>query len=671
MTIALHQSTPTKTTSLGTEEQRQWLAEQFRALTVELEDISPSQWAEQRRYLPASVTPMPGYYRFAVAPYLREIVDCLSVESPVRDIAIMKGAQVGATSGILENGIGYFIEHVKNAPVMMVTADAELAKLRMESYITPMIQQSGLSHLIKSADEGNARKSGKTDAKIEWIGGGFLVPFGAQNANKLRSISIRALLMDEPDGWPDTVGKDGDPVRLAKARTAAYESSRKVLMLSTPTLKGLSKIEPAFLAGDQRYYFVCCQACGFPQVIRWKVERKDGKQAGIVWDMDGGRLVPGSVRYHCVECLHAHTNDDKVKLLSPDEGAEWRPTATPQSPDSRSYHISALYSPVGMQSWEMCVAKFLEAWDLEHNRVRDTGVLQTFYNNILGEPFELMGSKLKFEQVSSHRRAAYRYGEVPNTWAQEHCGSPVLLVVCSVDVHDDNLAVKVTGWCRDRRAVMLDYWRFEGETERIDEPATWGRLSDLIEQREYVADDGKHYKIQLTFIDGSYRPDTVGAFCNQYEAGVFLIKGRRTPVQGGFQEFSAYIAKSSGAMGFHVTVDLYKERWAAGLKKHWSGVGEQPETFWNAPQDATDKQLKELTVETKTIVKDDKTGKVMGFIWKRPSGADNELWDLLVYSNAALDALAFEYCTSLGLERVDWTLFWDDCEKLGLYYFTE
>jgi len=290
---------------------REWLAQRFDALTTELDVTSPSEWAEKRRYLPPSVTSLPGFYRFAVAPYMREIVDCLGVDSPIREVSVMKGVQLGLTVGVLENAIGYYIDHVKTAPMMLVTADAELAKLRMESYITPMLQYSELDHLIKSADEKNTRKTGKTDKKLEWSGGGFLVPFGAVNANKLRSISIQVMLRDEIDGWPDVVGKDGDPIKLSGDRTAAYESSRKILDISTPLIKGSSKVTARFARGDQRYYFVCCFSCGYSQSLRWSnTDPSTGVISGITWETEGGRLVQDSVRYLCQNCGHAHTNDD-------------------------------------------------------------------------------------------------------------------------------------------------------------------------------------------------------------------------------------------------------------------------------------------------------------------------------------------------------------------------
>lgn len=590
-------------------------------------------------------------------------------------LAFMKGVQVCATTGVLENGIGYYVAHVKSAPMMMITADAELAKLRMESCITPMIQHSDLAHLIKSTDEGNARKTGKTDRKIEWVGGGFLIPFGAQNANKLRSIPIQILLRDEIDGWPDVVGKDGDPMKLSADRTAAYESNRKIVDISTPLIKGSSKIESQFLLGDQRHYHVCCLNCGHSQRLRWQRTDPDtGSVTGITWDTDQetGHLVPGSVRYLCESCSHPHTNDDKTRLLAPENGAQWVPSALPASPDRRSYHLSALYSPVGMQTWEACVRKWLEAWDVKNNRPRDLAALQVFYNNVLGETFELRGEKLKFEAVSGHRRAVYKYGEIPNEWAAQHAGGRVCLLTCTVDVHKESLAVAVFGWCRGRRAFLIDYWRFEGDTEQLDDYGTWGRLRELIETKEYEADDKKLYGIKLTLIDSGYRTDTVYQFAAEY-LGVYPVKGRESaPANATVKEWSSF-KTTMQTPAYGITVDLYKDRWSAALRHGWDAVNQtlQPEGHFNAPLDITDAQLRELTAEVKREKIEKLTGKRLGVEWHRPSGAPNELWDVLVYANAALDIIAHDICVNQwGFEFVNWPAFFDACEQQQPF-FTE
>lgn len=646
-----------------------WLANELEAVVEELDVLRPSEWAERTRYLPPSVTALPGYFSFDVAPYTREILDCLSPDSPVREVSWMKGVQICATTAVLENAIGYWMDAIGTAPMMLLTADAELAKLRLESYITPMIQQSGLSHLITSADETNARKTGKTDKKIEWVGGGFLIPFGAQNANKLRSVSIQVLLRDEIDGYPDTVGKDGDPIKLSADRTAAYEVSRKILDISTPLIRGQSKIEQRFKRGDQRYYFVRCLKCNFAQTLRWKrTNSETGMITGITWELDRGHLVPESVRYLCEECGHPHTNDDKTRLLSPDHGAEWRPTQVAEDPHHRSYHLSALYSPVGMQTWAACVRKWLDAWDVEHSRPRDNGQLQVFYNNVLGEPFTLTGEKVRFESVSAHRRA-YQFGQVPNKMAEQIGCGPVLLLTCAVDVHKDNLAVAVIGWGRERRAWLIDYWRFEGDTEKLDDPGTWGRLRTLLESHEYVADDGKRYRICLTLIDSGYRADDVYQFAAEYETGIYPVKGRDTRVASVTDKEFTEFTTPMGMNAYGVFVDFYKDRWSAALRRGWDGQSVQPQGHFNAPIDVTDKQLKELTVEVKRERIEKGSNKRIGFMWHRPSGADNELWDCLIYANAALDIVAWNVCRGqLEMEFVNWTAFWDICSQQHPYF---
>ncbi len=647
-------------------EQRAWLRKQLAALTTELEVLSPSEWAESKRYLPPSVTPMPGYYRYEVAPYLREIVDCFGVESPIREVSVMKGAQVCFTVGVLENVIGYNIDHVKTAPMLLVTADAELAKIRMEQYITPMLEFSRLQHLIQSSDPRNARKTGHTDKKLEWMGGGFLIPLGAQNADKFRSVSMKVLLGDETDAWPLVVGNDGDPVELVRSRTAGYELDRKILNGSTPTIVGLSKIAQLFEQGDQRRYFVCCVKCGFAQVLRWSTNDASGQVGGMVWELDRGVLVPDSVRYLCRNCQHPHTNDDKTRLLAPENGAEWRPTARPASPDHRSYHIPALLSPVGMQTWTALVELYLKAWDSERGKARDLAIYQVFYNNALGQPFELHGERVRFEAVSAHRRTAYRFGEIPNKWAAEFCGGTVQVLTCSVDVHKDRLNVTVFGWTRGRRALLIDYLTLEGDPEQLDDAATWGELEKLIDHKRYTADDGAKYGLAITLVDSGYSSEIVYSFCHKWTRGVFPIKGREDPPKGTPKEFAEF-RSALGVVGYGIVVDRYKDRWSAALKHGWDGLGLQPEGHFNAPLDVTDKQLRELTVEIKRP-KADRNGKRTGHEWYRPSGAANELWDLLVYASAALDMLAWDYFgRSDNEDGTDWAVFFDDCEKDGLF----
>jgi phage terminase large subunit GpA-like protein len=578
----------------------------------------------------------------------------------------MKGVQICATTGVLENAIGYFIAHVKSASMMMVTADSDLAKLRMESAITPMLQESGLLHLIKSNDEASNRKSGKTDKRLDCIGGGCLIPNGAQNPNKFRSLPIRVMLRDEIDGWPDVVGKDGDPMKLTEDRTAAYESERKILDISTPLIKGQSKIEKQFLLGDQRYYYVNCISCGHSQVLRWRHVSADGVISGIWWEEDEktGELVSGSVRYLCESCGHPHTNDDKTRLLA---SGQWHPTATPSSPDHRSYHLSALYSPVGMQTWEALVRKWKEAWDTLRDRVKDHDKLQVFYNNVLGESYEVRGDRVRYDAVSAHKRSEFHFGQVPNKFAERYCGSKVLVLTCTVDVQKADLAVAVVGWCRDGRAILVDYWRFEGNSEQLDDKGTWVRLRELLWKKVYVADDGTKYRIKITLVDSGYLPDQVYRFCESFPGGVFPSKGKEAPQAAGYKPLSEF-KTNSDMVGFLIIVDYYKDRWSAQLKREWDpSAGLQPAGHFNAPLDVTEEQLRELTVETKRPRATTATGRDNGYAWHRPAGVPNELWDLLVYASAALELLAMNFSQQARCEFTNWPLFYKTCAEKKLF----
>ena len=660
-----------------TADSKAWLHDRFEELTDSITILQPSEWAEEKRYLPPQVTSMPGFYSFDPAPYLREILDNLSPHSYIREVDVMKGVQIGFTVGVLENAIGYDIDHIKNAPIMLLTADQELAQLRMESYITPMINHSGLAHLIKSSDTKNTRKTGKTDKKIEWEGGGFLIPFGAKSLAKLISISIQKLYEDEVDIYPDTVGKGGCPSKLAEERTAAYEASRKILRGSCPLISQTSKILREYSKGDQRKYVVPCKHCGKKQELKFKgVNEETGAIYGIDFKLDDeGVLIEESVKYLCRYCQGEHINDDKAWWYR--EGGkycEWVSTARPQSLDRRSYHLPALYSPVGMQTWTTQVKKWLDAWDVEADRVKDLDALQHFYNNVLGLPFEMRGEALKLERVVMHRRSIYFSGQIPNKAAEKEAGGKIQVLTCAVDVHKEHLDVQVIGWCKGSRFYSIEWLKLEGDCEDLqagtpDEPGPWQRLRELIETKVYRADDGRLYRIQLTLIDSQYNTDLVNKFCAEYDLGVYTIRGVDTPIKSAaVKEFSEFETKL-GTQAYNVTVNIYKDRLAVALKREWDGVSLQPNGHPNFPQDYPDSFFKELTVETKREKVNTVTGQREGFFWYRPPGAANHSWDLTVYNSTALDMIALDICQrELGLEFVDWADFWALCEEAALFW---
>lgn len=635
-----------------------WLIQRINNMIDSVEHATPIEFNEKNRYLPAGVGPRSGYIRYDLFPFFREIIDCFDPRSEVREVNLKKGVQVGYTTA-LESILLYYIGHIKTAPVLFITADSELAKHRVDNNVIPMLIDSEMMHLIRSSDTTSTRKTGKTEGNIQWDGGGFLIYNGAQNAAKMRQFSMPLLLKDEVDGWPKNVGRDGDPDKLTDDRASAYWAVRKILRGSTP-LEMPSMIEKNYQRGDQREYNICCKKCNAPQVLRMK---HLGTKGGFTWEMEKNRLVIDSVRYLCKECGHPHVEVDKELLFSPDEGAHWAPTAVPVEPGIRSYHLPAFYSPYGFRPWSKNILDYIEAYDEKSKSVLDPGKFQVFYNNVLGEAFEVLGGRVHFTSVSSHRRSIYRLGNIPNKYAAKYSGSPILFLTCLVDVHDNNLAVSIFGWCRNAICYLIDYERYErgkGEPPCTDTASpVWLRMSSLLEEKTYVADDGMQYVIPITLVDAGYANDTVVTWTSGYSSGVYPVLGRdRAAKHQTIKEFAEFETQA-GTVGYRILVDHYKDRLAPALRRMWTeDAGPQIRYHFNAPIDLPDKALKELTVEVRRERVDERG--VTTYYWYRPGNARNELWDLLVYGHAAVEIYAWAICIQhFELEKIDWDKFWD------------
>ena len=286
--------------------------------------LSVSEWSEKHRMLAARASAEPGRYRIARTPYMRAIMDALSPADPCRRVVFMKAAQVGATEGA-NNFIGFVI-HQAPGPMLAVQPTVELAKRNSRQRIDPLIEESvALRGLVRPA---RSRDSGNTMLSKEFAGG-ILIMTGANSAVGLRSIPARYILLDEVDAYPASADEEGDPVTLAEARSLTFAHRRKVLLISTPTVKGFSRIEREYEASDQRRYFVPCPHCGHAQVLVF--ER-------LKWDTG----KPETAAYHCASCETPIAEHHKTAMLA---AGVWRATGNRgRSLDHRVPPVGALFA---------------------------------------------------------------------------------------------------------------------------------------------------------------------------------------------------------------------------------------------------------------------------------------------------------------------------------------
>ena len=196
---------------------------------------------------------------------MREIMESLSPSSPVERVVFMKAAQTGATEAG-NNFIGFII-HQAPGPILAVQPTVELAKRNSQQRIDPLIEES--AELRKIVAPARSRDSGNT-VLAKRFPGGQLVLTGANSATGLRSMPARYVFLDEVDAYPGDVDGEGDPIALAEARTATFGHRKKLFLVSTPTIKGLSRIEREYEASDQRRYFVPCPHCGAMQWLQFE-----------------------------------------------------------------------------------------------------------------------------------------------------------------------------------------------------------------------------------------------------------------------------------------------------------------------------------------------------------------------------------------------------------------
>lgn len=426
-----------------------------------------SEWADAYRILTGKSSGETGRWRTDRTPYLRDIMDALSARSAVQRVVLMFAAQLGKTEVGL-NWIGYVMQHAPG-PMLTVLPTLEVRKRWVKQRLDPLLTETPI---IRGIFDGRRSRDSSNSEDFKDFPGGMLVLGGANSAASLASMPIKYVLCDEVDRFPWDVGNEGDPLGLIDERTKTYPR-RKVLLVSTPTVKGLSRIEMEYERSDMREYHVPCPHCGEYQVLRWK--HADGEY-GLVHSASTGR-----VWYACRHCGAMIDESAKPGMLA---AGRW----IPQRPGEpvRGYRLSGLYSPVGLgYSW----AELWQQWQDAH---RDTSNLKRFINTTLGESWEEQGDGL--EDVSLLMRR--------EVYSRETLGGAITRVVAGADVQKNRVEFTVVAFGQAEECWVLDHVIVDGDTAHEE---VWDDLDDAL------IDAG----VELVCIDSGFNTSFVYAFCEQ------------------------------------------------------------------------------------------------------------------------------------------------------------
>jgi phage terminase large subunit GpA-like protein len=567
--------------------------------------IRVSEWASEYYELPET-SAEPGKWSPYRAPYQPDIMDAIN-EPGINRVSLMCSAQVGKTI-ILLAIICYFID-LDPCSMLMTQPTTEMAEIFSKEKLSSAIIN------VKPVARKISQKSRNSFSTIlmKMFAGGFLRLSGANSPSSLASMSIRVYLGDEVDKYPVSAGKEGDPVQLAIERTSTFWN-RLVFLVSTPSIKGNSRIESDYENSDKRLCFVPCPHCGEYQHLAWDNFEYAGKGTDDAEPLSGVYFVCNS----CDGLIEEKHKSQMISLL------EWRATASPKNPGHAGFQLSRFYSP--WVRWQDIALNYEAArGDLQQ--------LQVFWNATLGLPFEkAIGDSLDWERLRDRSKlSGYAQGGVP-------MGG--LVLTAGVDVQADRLEVAVWAWGKGEQAWLIRYEKILGDPLQ---PETWEQLASLT-LAAIPHESGAELRIRAVCIDSGYLTQEVYIRVRKFKyLHWFAIKGvsgdRPLVASPTFQEINYRGEKiKKGIQLYKVGVDTAKESLYAR-----SQIDQRGDKYLNFPNDLHSKWFEEFCSEIQ--VTQHKNGRPY-IIWEKLAGVRNEALDTSIYALAA--------ASLVGITRLDW-----------------
>ena len=459
------------------------LAELSASLLLPPREITVSEWADENRVLTGTASAERGAWR--TRPYQREPMDVMSPSHPSKMVVLMAAAQTLKTEALL-NFLG-FIADVDPGPTLVVEPRIEDAKALSKDRVAPMFRATPVLRnklaTVKSRDSDNT-----TLHKTFVNGTGHVTFTGAISPSGLAMRPIRYVLLDECDRYPLSAGTEGDPVSLAIQRTGEFEHNKKIVICSTPTIDGESRIQKAWLESDQREFFVPCPLCNHFQVL----VLGSGTGGGVVWP-EG---EPEKAAYCCENCRQLIPHHQKALMV--DRG-EYRPQ-NPGSPIP-GFRVSQLISL--KRAWGTIASEFLAA-------KKSPETLKAFMNTVLAELWSVRGVAPDWEKLYL-RREQYDLGVVPTAGR---------LLVAFVDVQDDRLEVELKAYGRGKESWSVDYRVIQvpdhhGQPLKTSCPEVWQELEELLAM-DWPCADGGTIPIMAMGIDTGFRAQMVYDFAARH-----------------------------------------------------------------------------------------------------------------------------------------------------------
>lgn len=565
--------------------------------------LTGSEWANKFYYLSEENSAEPGKYRWERMPWQKEMLDVACGED-YKDIVFMTSARVGKTVTMMITTSYYM--HQSPSPILWLLPTETIAKQFSTNDVDPMVRDVPV--LRELVNEKYTRDGGNNLLSKRYTGG-TLTMVGGQNASGLHGKTIRILLADEIDRYPESAGKDGDVIDLAAVRTTTFQHKAKRIYSSTPTITDFSAVEKKFKESDQRHFYVPCPSCGHKQVLEW--EQLAYKEN------------PTNPKYICKACSYGMEESEKYQMLL---GGEW----IRHNPDSKvaGFFLNALYS-VNMTWAELVV----EWTSINKNRHK----LQVFMNSRLAKSFQLIEEYIGANKLGE--RLEIYNAEIPTK--TEQCNG-VGVLTCGVDIQQNRIEAYVWGYGKSDECYLIDFRLFEGDTNKN---LVFEELTNFLLNERYSTINGAKVGIRAIAIDSGFNANRVARYVRDLKkidhSGrvIMAVKGDANYTSG-ILERQAKFYKESGQLYFRVGVNPAKDHLAVLLNNPDPG-----ENYVHLPVAYPKRHEQERFVDKETLYQ--LTGEKKVYEYKGPKRIGS--WKAMRDRVEALDCFVYAYAALLSL----------------------
>jgi phage terminase large subunit GpA-like protein len=583
---------------------------------------------------------------------LVEIMEALSLHDPCEEADCEKCAQSGVTA-VAENWIGY-VSDIAPGPFLFAAGTLKAALEWAEEKLWPMIDatprlnpaKGGTIRAMGTADGEGSKKNRVRFARSS----SYVILAGLNSAPSLRSRTVRYAVEDDLDQAPDDVEGQGSPEVMVSQRLKVYRSRglAKRLKISTPTIKGASKIGAAMATADRRKFYLKCPHCGsrFDPVfedIKWPDGQPEA--AYLIAPCCGAEVQhwqKGMMKLRDGWLSETIDGERSSRVLTEEEFQALRA----RMPMSRKRGFSITGAVTTFQSWGDLAASFVACQG-------DLNKLKAWTNLDWGAQFELKGSTPDYEKLRDLREQHWGRGQVPVGGAVTTMG---------VDVQGDGLYLERVAWGENAESWSIDARFIPGATD-VAGAGAWADLETLARQPIIYA-GGRSYPLDQICVDAGYNTQAAEAFCRAHpnRLAVFGRAGWGRPVLGRGEalryerqgsrsgqasrkaEDKAYLVGTYGVkLAFY---GYLRSTIRACADEAAGGQVQAPRGRCHFNRDAPDEWFEQITSETiiATVVN--------GYTrkdWKPLPGRPNHWLDCRVYNTAAAEKLMLD-----TLSEADW-----------------